>query len=117
MVTAAIQAAVARETLPTLERIRDDRNCYCERSSSSSWLLTLSPSAKRKQLRAFGRIARMTKISNAPDPVTHPLQQNKVRRRPRWIARIAHERCRVPVYQPWNEMPVADQAIIMKVPS
>src|SRR2546430_7185945 len=67
-------------------------------------------------LRAFNHIACMTKISDGRELVPRPLQQNEIRRRSRWIARIAHEERRASVNQPRDKMPVVDISVVVKVP-
>ncbi len=48
-------------------------------------------SSRYDDLRAFSHVARVAKISDVRESIACPLKQNEIRRRPRGVARIAHE--------------------------
>src|SRR5262245_51184086 len=74
-------------------------------------------SLHEKQLGAFSRVSRETKISDVRDPVAFPLQQNEIPHFPRAISRVAHEHRRAPVHQSGNEMPVLEPGIVVEIRS
>ena len=70
---------------------------------------------KHQQLRAIGRVARVTKIADADEPVASPIQQHEVGRRSRGIAGIAYQNRWASVDESRNELPVLHQRVIAEI--
>ena len=66
-------------------------------------------------LRTFGYVGTVAEIPDVHEPITSPLQQNEIRRRAGWVARIAHEKRGPPVHQRRAQSPVRNPIVVVKV--
>src|SRR5207249_2389320 len=57
-----------------------------------------------------------TEIADVSELVPRPLQQNEIRRRCGWIARIENEQRETPVNKARHKTPIVDIGVIVKIP-
>src|SRR6266436_4969364 len=98
-------------------RLTDHRIVRGELPDARAWSGIVTRSIQHQQLRAFGRVARKTKISDVRDPVALPLQHDEISHLPARIRRVAHEHRWAPLHQSRNEMPILKPGIVVEVRS